>query len=107
MVHWNFNGTAGEDIRQNRDKGTAFMAVQHRIDNMTAIGAQHTTVVTHRFAGGALNKPVNHLRSGFTKPAVLAVLAYSPYHVVTFIGFCHQTGDFLWRILEIGIEGNN
>ena len=48
MVHWNFNGTAGEDIRQNRDKGAAFMAVQHRIDNMTAIGAQHTTVVTHR-----------------------------------------------------------
>ena len=106
-MHWNFNGAAGEDIRQNRDKGAAFMAVQHRIDNMTAIGAQHTTVVTHCFAGGALNKSVDHLRSGFTKPAVLAVLAYSSYYVVTFIGFCHQAGDLLWRILEIGIEGNN
>src|SRR5699024_12633285 len=105
MMYWNFNCTAGEDIRQNRDKGAAFMAVQHRIDNMTAIGAQHTTVVTHRFASGALNKPVNHLRSGFTKPAVLAVLAYSPNHVVTFIVFCYQAWALYVRLVQFVLEG--
>ncbi len=29
------------------------MAVQHGVDNMAAIGAQHAAVIAHRFAGGA------------------------------------------------------
>lgn len=84
---------------QNRDKGTALMAVQHCFHNMAAVGAQHTAVVAHRFTGGALNQAVDHLRRRFAKHAVLTVLAHGADHVVTFIGFFHQAGDLFRRVL--------
>ena len=53
--HRDLNRPAGKSVRQNRDKRTALMAVEHRVDDMAAIGAQHAAIVAHRFTGGALD----------------------------------------------------
>lgn len=83
------------------------MAVEHGVDDMAAVSAQHAAVVAHRFAGGALDQAVDHLRRGFTEDAVLTVLADSAHHVVTFISLRHQPRDLLRRVLQVGVEGNN
>ncbi|VEC84176.1 Uncharacterised protein [Raoultella ornithinolytica] len=105
--HRDFDRPAREGICQNRDKRTAFMAIEHRVDNVAAIGAQHAAVVPHRFTGGALNQAVDHLRRAFTEEGVLAVLPNGTDHVVTFVRLRHQARDLFRWVLQVGIKGNN
>ena len=107
MHHRDLDRATGEGIRQDRDKGAALVAVEHRVDNMAAVSAQHAAVVAHRFAGGALDQAVDHLRRGFTEDAVLTVLADSAHHVVTFISLRHQPRDLLRRVLQVGVKRND
>ncbi len=52
------NGVSGKGIGQNRNKGAALVTVEHRLDDVPTIGAQHAAVIAHRFAGDPLNQPV-------------------------------------------------
>ena len=83
------------------------MAVEHRVDDMAAIGAQHAAIVAHRFTGGALDQAVDHLRGAFTEEGVLAVLAHGTDHVVALIGLLDQARDLFRRVLQVGIKGND
>ena len=68
------------------------MAVQHGVDNMAAIGAQHAAVIAHRFAGGALDQAVDGAGSQLAEQAILTILPYRTHHVVPFVGFGDQPG---------------
>jgi hypothetical protein len=105
--HRDLHRAPGEGIRQDRDKGAALMAVEHGVDDMAAVGAQHAAVVAHRFTGGALDQAVDHLRRAFAEDAVLTVLAHGAHHVVAFIRLRHQARDLFRRVLQVGIKGNN
>ena len=83
------------------------MAVEHGVDDMAAVSAQHAAVVAHRFAGGALDQAVDHLRRGFAEDAVLTVLADGAHHVVAFIRLLYQPRDLFRRVLQIGVERND
>ena len=105
--HRDLHRATGKSIRQNRDKGTALMAVKHRVDNMAAIGAQHAAVIAHRFTGGALNQTIDHPGGAFTEPGILAILTHGTDNVVAFVGLLHQARDLFRRVLQVSIEGDD
>ncbi|MNG87424.1 hypothetical protein D3C79_462270 [compost metagenome] len=104
VQHVNFSSTTGEGIRQDRDKGAALVAVQHRFDNVAAIGAQHAAIVAHRFTGSALDHHIDDAGGAFTEPGVLTVGAHSADHVVTLFRHPHQPRDLFRRVLQVSIQ---
>ena len=60
MVYRDFRGAAGKDVSQDRNKGAALLAMQHGIDDVTAISAEHAAIIAHGFTGRALNQMVDH-----------------------------------------------
>ena len=107
MHHRDLHRPAGKGVREDRNKRTALVAVEHRVDDMAAIGPQHAAVVTHRFTGGALDQAVDGLRRGFAEEGVLAVLTHGSDHVIALVRFLDQPRDLLRRVLQVGIKGNN
>ncbi|MNC53592.1 hypothetical protein D3C75_1030170 [compost metagenome] len=106
-MHRDLNRFTGEGIGENGNKGAAFVAMQHGVDNVAAISTQHAAIITHRFTGGTLNQAVNHTRCALAKPGILAVLAHGTDHVIPFIGFGDQARDLFRRVLQIRIKGDN
>ena len=107
VQHRDFSRSAGKGIGENRNERTALVAVQHGIDNVATVGAQHAAVITHCFTGRALDKAVNGARRQLAEQAVLAVLANCAYHVIAFIGFRYQARDLFRRVLQVGIQSDN
>ena len=83
------------------------MAMQHGVDNMAAVGAQHAAVIAHRFTGRALDQTVDGARGQLTEQAVLTVLTDRADHVIAFVGFGHQARDLFRRVLQVRVQGDD
>ena len=59
MQDRDFRCLTGERISEDWNKRAALVAMQHGVDNMTAVGAQHAAVIAHRFTGRTLDKTVD------------------------------------------------
>ncbi|MNC32650.1 hypothetical protein D3C75_810120 [compost metagenome] len=107
MAHFDLRGTASKGVGQDRNKGTALVAVQHRLNDMAAIGTQHASIVAHGFTGRALDHHIDHAGGRLAEPGVLTVGTHGTHHVITLFRYADQTGDFLRRVLQIGIQGDH
>ena len=61
----------------------------------------------HEDAGGLLNDPVHQGGAQAAKQGVLAIASHGPDDVEAVADGGHQPGDFLRRILEVGVESHD
>src|SRR6266540_582315 len=105
--HFHFTRVDGEGLRQGRDKGGGLPAAVDVVDDVSVICAKHAAVVAHAHPGHLVGGFVDHPRCRFAEQGILPLLADGPYHVVPIFHLSDQLGDFLRRILEVGVEGDN
>ncbi len=107
MGHQYFRGVTGEAVGEDRDEGAALTASEHGLDDRATVGPQHAAVVGHRHAGRALHGEVDQFRRPAPQGRVLAVAANRGHDVITELGLGDEARDFLRRVLQVGVEGND
>src|SRR5712692_4119637 len=101
---WNFGDALGERVCERWYERRLLVACDNRVDNMTAIRAQHASVVMHRHADDHRGEAVLHPRGDPPVGAIAPLLAPSADDVVTFVDRLEQARNFLGGILPVGVE---
>ena len=94
----------GERVRERGHERRLLIAIDHRIDDMPAVRAQHASVIVHWHADDERGQPVVQARGVLAVGLVVAFLAPSADDVVAFVDRGNQPRDFFRRILQIGVE---
>ncbi len=100
----NFGDALGERVCERGHERRLLVACDHHVDNVTAIRAQHASVVMHRHADDHRSEPVLHPRGDPPVGAVVPLLAPSADDVVTGVDRIEQARNFLGGILQVGVE---
>ena len=107
VLHHDFGGVLGEGVGQRRNEGVDLLAGVDGVDDVAAVGAQHAALVGHLDAGDAFAQPVHGARGDVAPPAVAALLADAADVVVALVHLGEQLADFLRRVLQVGIQGDD
>ena len=100
----NFGDALGERVGERGHECRLLVAIDHRIDDVPAVRAQHASVIVHRHADDQRGHPVLQARSEFPVRLVMTFLAPSADDVVAFVDRGDQPRNFLRRILQVGVE---
>ncbi len=107
MLDLDFHWSLGEGVGERRDIGADLAAAVDRVDDLPAIRPQHAALVGHAYARDALAHQIHRFARCAAEGAVLAHAAYAADVVVAFVHFGDQAADFLGRILQIRVQGND
>ena len=99
-----FRDALGERVGERGNERRLLVAIDHRIDDMPPIRAQHASVVVHRHADDQGGQPVVQARRVLSIRLIVTLLAPSADHVVAFIDRRDQPRDFFRRILQVRVE---
>ena len=92
MADRDLAGRTRETVAEDRDEGTAFAALLHRLDHMPTVGTEHAAVIVHVDAGRRLRGLVDDLRRDLAQEPI-DFLVKSQYNIDVLIGLLHFIND--------------
>ena len=107
MLHADLGGVARETVGQRGDEGVDGAAPHNRVDDRAAVGAEHATLIRHLDARGPFAHKIDQLRGVGAEKRILPIEPEAAHVVVPRVDLREQLGDFLRRVLQVGIERHN
>src|SRR5579875_2710701 len=104
MRHGYFRDVFCKACSQRGNKGRFFVAFDHGIHDMSAIGPQHAAVIVHRHTDYQRGNLVMKSRSPSPVEFVMSLGTPSANDVVALVDSFEQTRYFFWRILQVRVQ---